>query len=61
MTTVPFEYAVVREPGGERWMTREEFRGLALDARVRLILEKRVVFYNGGEVVDRAAALRPVR
>lgn len=50
---------VVSERGAmERTLTPEEFDGLGLDERVRLILGKRLQFYAGATAIPLKDALR---
>lgn len=58
----PFDRVVVLEPGvAPRTYLRDDFVSLPIHVRVRYILERRVEFFSGTTLVDRAEALKALR
>jgi len=49
---------VLQEPGGARELSLEEFRLIKLNARVKLLLEQRVQFWQGSRAIPTSEALK---
>lgn len=57
----PFDRVVIKESGGSRSFSVDSFLALPLSQRIKVILERRVTFYQHDSEVDRNVALNGLR
>ena len=58
---VPFDRVVLSEAGVQRTLSVKEFLALPLSQRIRVVLERKVAFYQDGAEIDRHVALDSLR
>ncbi|MFW6049777.1 MAG: hypothetical protein ACODAU_01310 [Myxococcota bacterium] len=58
---LPFDRVVIRQPEGDRQISAQEFLGLPLHERIRMILQRNLEFFAGSETIERSEALKSLR
>lgn len=58
---LPFDRVLVPQPDGQRELSAQDFLDLPLHERIRMIMQRDLRFYAGGDVVDQSDALKGLR